>query len=798
VPELTGLGSPAPADPESARFALFEAVVALLEVATAQQRTLLIVDDVQWAAPTTLLLLRHVIRSERALALLLVVTYRSTELQPDGALAELLADLQRDNSAQRIALTGLDERAIDILLRTAVGPALADQAARLVARVHAETAGNPFFVRELVAHLLESDALGGVGDGPAPATVDIPTALRDLVCHRVARLSQPAQQLMAIASVAAGAIDVALLKSVHAQGDRLFDALDEAVAAGLLVESERAEFDFAHALVRQAIYDHLSTARRLHLHRLLGEALEARGDEDEHIEALAHHFAQLALEGETDKAIMYAIAAGHAATARLAYEDAARHFQRGLDVLAQTKQPDAQRHVDLLLGVGHSRWSAGESDEARCAFEQAAHIAREIGNAAAAADAALGFCGPFYEIGATSTRWSGVLLQRALAMLDERDVALRARLMGRLAAAGAKGRGQHAQRTLAYDALALARAARDKHALTDVLATCCWATRGPDDPDHHLQMARELTGLAEEVGDAWLLANGHSAMIDHYLEQGDMDAVLHETDELQQLAQTRNNRYARWAVTVGCSMLAFLRGQLEHSESLALEALGQWADRPQFATPTQVFGAQMIVLRAQQGRLHEIVELTAANVEHAPEIPAWRCGLAELYRYLGDHERARHELDQLGDISSLPRDTFWLTSIASVGMVASYVNDLSRSRQAYELLLPFASTCVHAQGVVCTGSASRPLGMLATTLERYDEAELHFTRALEMNARIRSPLWTAHTQYEYARMLRLRDRPSDRDRADTLLATASATSDTLGLQTLGRRISAETYLADAA
>jgi hypothetical protein len=88
--------------------------------------------------------------------------------------------------------------------------------------------------------------------------------------------------------------------------------------------------------------------------------------------------------------------------------------------------------------------------------------------------------------------------------------------------------------------------------------------------------------------------------------------------------------------------------------------------------------------------------------------------------------------------------------------------------------------------------------MLATTLARYDEAELHFTRALQMNARIRSPLWTAHTQYEYARMLRLRDRPSDRDRADTLLATASATSDTLGLQTLGRRVSAETYLADAA
>ncbi len=112
----------------------------------------------------------------------------------------------------------------------------------------------------------------------------------------------------------------------------------------------------------------------------------------------------------------------------------------------------------------------------------------------------------------------------------------------------------------------------------------------------------------------------------------------------------------------------------------------------------------------------------------------------------------------------------------------------------YELLLPHADTCVVTLSVICEGATARPLGMLATTLGRYDDAERHFERALEMNARIRFPLWTAHTQYEYARMLRLRDRPGDRGRARTLLATASATAGELGLHALSTRGSAEARL----
>ncbi len=798
LPELTDVGSPASADAESARFALFEAVVALLELMTARQHTLLVIDDVQWAAPATLLLLRHLIRSERRLALLIVVTFRSTELQPDEPLAQLLADLQRDNSAERVALSGLDEQAIGTLLKVAVGPALADQVGQLVANVHAETAGNPFFVCELVAHLLETDALRGTGhdSGRAftPAKLDIPDGLRGVICHRVARLSEPARQLMTIASVATGAIDVWLVESVLSESGALLDALDEAVTAGLLVERGRGEFDFTHALVRQAVHDDLSMARRLHLHRRLGEALEARDDAHEHAEALAHHFAQLAPDGEMDKATSYAIAAGHAATARLAYEDAAAHFQRGLDLLARTQETDGRRHVDLLLGLGHSCWSTGNAERARGAFKHAAEIAHTLDDAAAAADAALGFSGPFYFGVETSASCSEVLLQRALAMLDEPDSALRARLMGRLAASRAYAAGQHDHRVLAYDALAMARQANDKHALVDVLATCYWVTRGTTDPDRELQIARELTRLAEEVGDLQGLAYGRAWVSGHLLEQGEIRGVLRELDELQRVVQSRNDRYGRWLLAALGVMLAHIKGQLDSVESLAVEAIGHWSGGPELAAPAQVFATQMFLLRREQGRLDELVDLASANVDQSPDFAPWRCALAHIYAELGDRESARRELQLLGDLARLRHDAFWLASITMAGMAAVFLDDHNSSHQAYDLLLPHADTCLVTLAFTCEGSTSRPLGMLATTLERYDDAERHFEDALDMNARVRSPLWTAHTQYEYARLLRLRATPGDRDRARTLLAAATATANTLGLPMLSRRASAEAHL----
>jgi predicted ATPase len=285
LPELAALGEPIRADPESERFALFEAVAALIETATREQRALLVLDDLHWAARPTLLMLRHLIRSERPLGALLLGTYRETELDLAQPLAQLLADLQRDASTERLSIRGLDEPAIAALLEAAVGHTL-DERPELVHVLVAQTAGNPFFIRELLAHLTESGER--VDTGVTAATLEAPKGLRQVICHRVARLSAPARRALRVAAVAGSTFSFVLLERALGERSGALDALDEAVAAGLLAEAGHGDYAFAHALVRETIYGQLGSARRLHLHRRLAEAVEALEAADAPIEALAY------------------------------------------------------------------------------------------------------------------------------------------------------------------------------------------------------------------------------------------------------------------------------------------------------------------------------------------------------------------------------------------------------------------------------------------------------------------------------------------------------------------------------
>ena len=138
-------------------------------------------------------------------------------------------------------------------------------------------------------------------------------------------------------------------------------------------------------------------------------------------------------------------------------------------------------------------------------------------------------------------------------------------------------------------------------------------------------------------------------------------------------------------------------------------------------------------------------------------------------------EQARQELDALAhaDFRDLPRDGFWLSNLSLLSEVVVFLDDAPRAERLYTLLLPYADRCAVTVVLLCQGSVARSLGLLATTLSRHDDAPYHFEQALKINAQIRSPLWIAHTQHDYAHMLLRRDRYADRDKAVELLSDAS-------------------------
>jgi DNA-binding SARP family transcriptional activator/tetratricopeptide (TPR) repeat protein len=773
------------------RYRLFSAAAAMLVAAAGDAPLLLVLDDLHWADRSSLRLLCHIARYSAPAPLLVLGTYRDSDVDKTPALVDTLVDLRRENLDERIVLTGLDEQAVGELIADTTDSAPPD----LPRVLHRETRGNPFFLVEMLRHLADSNVLTCDGAGRLPADllaqVGVPEGVRQVVARRLIRLSEPANEALTVGSILGPEFDLAVLAAVLEHPESELDtALDEGLDSGLLTEVDGApgRFSFSHALIRETLYRRPSAMRRAVLHARAGSALELLSNGNgQHIADIARHFVAAGARGDPERALRYSIAAAEQATGRLAHDEAAAHYARALSGTAPIG--DAER-CELLLALGNACWCTGDMERARAACLQAAELAEALGDPSLLGRAALSFAGPIrYEPAATRAQPIARLLETALSMLGDAQSPLRAQVMARLAAVLVSTAQEDRKRALARDATTLVRRLGDRAALADVLATSLFATRGPDNLDERLATNHELAQLAAELEDRRLEAFTHAGFLDDLLELGDVDTLERELQALERVAQVLGERFRLWLATLARARGALLDGRLQDCEALAEQAL-QLGLEGQDESAAQAYGAQMVHLRREQGRLDELTAMVEAQVELYPDVPAWRCGLAYVYAEVGRELDARRELEVLGNasFSGIPRDAYWLTGMALLSEVVGVLGGHDSAERMYDLLTPFADRHV-VTTPHCLGSVSHPLGVLATACERFDAAAEHFEQALRMNAQIRSPLWVAHTQYAYGRMLIERDRPCDRAHTERLLGGASATAQRLSLTAVGRRLS---------
>lgn len=350
---LPDLAPPPRGDPDTERYALFDAVVALLGIASAEAPIVLVLDDLHWAAKPTLLLLRHLLRFGEHARVQIVGTYRSTDLDRSHPLAAMLADLHRDGSANRIALNGLDEE--DVSAYVAEAGYDDEELARALASV---TGGNPFFLIEALRHVDES---GGHWD---PST--LPQGVREAVSRRLSRLPAETNKALAAAAVVGSRFALDLVEQVV--GHDLVDGFDEASQVGILVEEPGGWYRFNHAIVRQSLLAELASVRRMRLHQRIATTLETMpGADDELLAELAHHYFECAWAGNAVKAVEYSRRAADQAMVRLAYEGAADLYGHALhaleDVDDELPDRDGQR-VELLVARCEALLAAGDVSSA--------------------------------------------------------------------------------------------------------------------------------------------------------------------------------------------------------------------------------------------------------------------------------------------------------------------------------------------------------------------------------------------------------------------------------------------------
>jgi DNA-binding SARP family transcriptional activator len=772
LPEVSSLES------EGARFRLFDATAEFLRNASESRPMLLLLDDLHAADTPSLLLLQFVARELGSIRMLVVGVYRNLDPIPGQPLTEMLAEVGRERGTIRLSLGGLSESEVAEYVEL-TGSELAS--AELVAALHDETEGNPLFVSEIV-RLLSVE--GVTAESTAGVRLAIPQSVRDVIARRLTHLSEECNRVLVLASVIGREFGLDALARVagHSE-DELLDVLDEAMTARVVTDLPGApgRLRFAHVLIRDTLYDGLTTARRLRLHRRTVEALEALYGHEPgpYLAELAHH----SIAGsDFDKGRRYAQRAGDRALTLLAYEESARLYETALEALDVASPADERMRCALLLSFGEAEARAGNTPGARKAFVDAADIARRLALPRELARAAAGYGGRLvWERPGDDDRLVP-LLEEGLAALADEDVELRARLLARLAGALRDEHSRDRRDALSKEAVELARRSGNPAALAYALDGRAAAVVAPDTVDECLALGSELLDVAERIGDLERVVAGHSHRLVAQLLAGDDRGAREDLAASSRIADELRQPSRLWLVSGERALLALAAGRLGEADELVSQALAL-GERAQRGAAIPVYLLQRYTLCDLRGRLEEVEKDLCDLVAEYPARVVFRCALAHLHARLGALPEAKRALDELAqdDFSALPFDQEWLYGMSLLAETSSLLGDTESAAVLYRLLLPWTGFNAVDVSEGFRGSVCRYLGLLACATSRWDDATRHFEDALQMNARMGAHPWLAHTQNDYARMLLTRDGPSDRRRARALLDAALTTYRMLGM-----------------
>ena len=780
---LPELHPPQTSDPETERYLLLAAIVGLLAEMSTTNPIVLVLDDLHWADKPTLLLLQHLVTHAEPMALLVIGTYRDTDMSADHPLVDVLADLRREPGVERLPLTGLDDVELLSLMEQLAGHEMDSSGVELAHALRRETAGNPFFASEILRHLAEIGAITQNESGRWIAALDVesmalPDSVREVVGRRVRRLSPAAYRALSVAAVIGRDFDVDTLCAVDDAGENdVLDALDEAVAASVIAEVPGAagRFTFVHALMQHTLYGDLSAARRSRMHGRVGEVLEyALGaDPGDRIGELAHHWLAATRPADNVKAVGYVLKAGERALATLAPDEAVRWFTAGLELLEHAPNSDETLRCEFLVRLGEAQRQAGVP-----AFRQtlldAAAIAQAGNDSERLVRAALanqrGVPSRFGEVDTDRVE----VLGQALEAVGDRPSAGRACLLAMLASELCFSQQPERTLELAIEAQTIAAALDEPNVLVRVLNLTfypCWL---PERFEESMATSERALAVAQTLGDP--IALGWAAVFRFYActSAADANGIRDAFEVANSVAGDTRQPALRWFTAFFAAWRAILAGDVVLGEQLATDALQVGTDGGQLDAFI-VYGAQLIGIRWHQGRLDELLDLIGQAAADNPGLPAFRGVWAVALCQAGQHDRARELLDDArhADFYRSHYDYIWLSCTMFFADAAATLGDREAAATLYDRLAPHESQGV-TPGTALVGVVADQLARLAVTLERYDDAERHFATADALLRKMNAPFWLARNTIAWSQLRSRLGEPHDPMRPGPQLQEAIA------------------------
>jgi class 3 adenylate cyclase/tetratricopeptide (TPR) repeat protein len=775
---VDGIPEPRALDPETEQLALFDAIVDLLEAIAADAPTLVVVDDAHWADASSLALLRHVVRRlPPAAPVLVVVTYRDTDVDRAHPLAALLGDFRREPRVERYSLRGIDESGVRALLTATGGNDLDETGVEFARALVRETEGNPFFLGEVLRHLVETGVLvqvDGVWEGTVGNVEDvgIPEGVRDVVGRRLSRLTEDANATLRTAAVVGREFPIELVADVvGAPEDTVLAHVESAIEASLVDEVSGApgRMSFSHALVRSTLLDELSTTRRVRLHRDIGEALERRGGAS--AAELAHHFSEAAATGVADRAVVHARRAALEARAGLAYDESVRFYDLALEAL-ESGDLDAATRAELLIDRGLARHWAGDPEGGCQDALAAAALARGLGDARLVGRAGATYMGAIGHWAAPQDPIAVELMREGLAGLGADDVATRAAVTAALANALVLVPGDEALE-LAEAAHGLAVEIGDDDAMFLADAGWTWALRSRGRPQELVRVASEGVERSMTLRRPDWEWSMRYALGQGLVEAGEIETAAEEFARAGAIATVLTG----WAPAVFAGSRAFAEGRLDDADAgwaHAFEIGAALGD-----TNEAIYTGQMIQLEIERGRFDEAMRWVDRS--EATLLGAATCTRVQVLLGSGQlGEAAERYAEYSRDLRPLVPQVLvpWVLS-AEGGYVAA-TRDVEVAARIRDESARYAG-CMLGGDTLLLGFGDSLIGQIAYAEARADDAISAAERAIELNEPHGLHCLTARHRVDLARALLARDAPGDVDRARAVVAEIIETAEALGL-----------------
>jgi len=784
--ELLDLPPPADLPPEQERRYLFNAFLELLERCCETSPLCLLLDDLQWADEATCLLLRHLAWETARLRLLILGTFRDTELGQEAPFRRVLAELLRQRIGRQVTLGPLSRQEMTDLLEGLSGTEPPDEAIDFFVRT---TEGHPFFIEELYRHLIdqagEEHSAAQRWDRLPGSEVDVPESVRVVILQRVDRLRERTREFLRAASIAGRIFDpqVACFLTDLDQAD-LVSAVDEAEAAGLIVgrpAGPELRYEFTHDLIRHSLLSELSLVRQRTMHLRVVEAMEALyPDVESRAGEIVSHFEAAGDYARPEKAVQYLILAANRALEGAASEDALRFLDRAL---ARVEDGDRPTRARILFLRGSALRSLLRWEEALRDWWEAIPLFEELGDSKSLTHTCKGMA----IVALWQARWdeATALGERGLALLGPEPSAERVHMLcisglghseaGRFdegepildeADSVARRLGEpellgvasfhramsdlhqmrvERQLTLGQRSVELLRGTEHLWDFVPALGLVHMALFCLGRLDEMQVWESEVERMAERVGQV-----GVSLLLDHtrahrqLLESGELEPFVAGARRRLETARGAGIPWAPALSLIELARAAWWRGDDAEAEARIREAR---ADEPDWAGNGIALGAHMLLLAQRRDR-------AALDV-------------------LTAHDDLLPELGRPARVGS------WHLLLAAVESLA-LLGEVDRAAALHPLVLHGRA---HTGAVVPLWSSvsfARIAGISAACAGRWEEAAGHFDRAQEACEAMPNLLERPAVLRWRAWMLAHRGRPEDNGRAKELESESRS-----GLRRLG-------------